>query len=146
LRSGRGRRCLWGLPEKYFTQALLWHHDGGVGFGERRDVGGEVAVPTWSWAAWKGPIAYRYDSWFFGGVERSFEASSPRHTNRIVDFYYSDPSSGVLRPVSEEAAVRDWEGYLSAPFGDASPQSREPSREGQSITRGPVNAQPTAGS
>jgi hypothetical protein len=37
----------WGLPEAYFIEALLWHHN----FPPVRRPG----FPTWSWAGWKHP-------------------------------------------------------------------------------------------
>jgi hypothetical protein len=55
--AATGKPLLYGLPERYFAQALLWDHDDGIE--KRHDVNG---IPSWSWAAWKGRSKYDMNS------------------------------------------------------------------------------------
>ena len=49
----QGGRLLYGLPEKYLTQALLWENFESTQ--RRKDV---PDIPSWSWAAWSGRTGY----------------------------------------------------------------------------------------
>jgi hypothetical protein len=44
----------FGLPEKYFQQALLWHCTGPV-----IPRSGVPHIPSWSWASWLGPVHFK---------------------------------------------------------------------------------------
>ncbi|KAF2740568.1 HET-domain-containing protein [Polyplosphaeria fusca] len=83
--EAQGAALTWGLPEKYFAQALLWEpRDKAI----RREE--TPNIPSWSWAAWKGPIRYDPNS----RVEKL-------DIGTLVRFFFQDPTKG-LRPVNND--------------------------------------------
>ena len=60
-----------GLPEEIWDHALLWRPRGTIGrrvIGDKGDKGQPLCLPTYSWAAWIGPVTYR--PWDFGLVSK----------------------------------------------------------------------------
>jgi hypothetical protein len=55
--AATGKLLFYGLPERYFAQALLWDHDNDI---EKRHHVPDI--PSWSWAAWKGRSKYDMNS------------------------------------------------------------------------------------
>jgi hypothetical protein len=101
-------RLLFGLPEKYLFQALLWHHIGATW--RRRDMPADgPQIPSWSWAAWEGALNYKQARWHFGETAYEVCPDSEAHVGHLVRLYYADPSmndgQGGVRPVEE---VRLW--------------------------------------
>jgi hypothetical protein len=82
----QGTKLIYGLPEKYFSQALLWQSSA---FAQRRKSTPEI--PSWSWAAWTGPVMYiRNDHLDNGNV------------GTLVRFYFQDPDRGLRKLDVEE--------------------------------------------
>lgn len=101
-------RLLFGLPEKYLFQALLWRHVGETW--RRRDMPADgPQIPSWSWAAWEGALDYKQARWHFGETAYEMSPDSEAHVGHLVRLYYADPSMndgrGGVRPVEE---VRLW--------------------------------------
>jgi hypothetical protein len=72
-------QMLFGVPERFLPQALLWEHDGPE---ERREETPDI--PSWSWAAWTGHIAYDLNS----RVDKM-------KIGAIVSYHYQDPVRGL---------------------------------------------------
>lgn len=101
-------RLLFGLPEKYLFQALLWHHVGTTW--RRRDLLADgPQIPSWSWAAWEGALDHKQARWHYGETAYEMCPDSEAHVGHLVRLYYADPSmhdgQGGVRPVEE---VRLW--------------------------------------
>ncbi|KAL2197958.1 heterokaryon incompatibility protein-domain-containing protein [Corynascus similis CBS 632.67] len=95
---------LFGLPEKYLLQSLLWRSDD---CSQGRDP--SLGFPSWSWAAWDGSVDYGFSK-DIEFLERgvildgyAMGAFKPWHTHEmgsLVTFYYSDYSP-IVREVDE---------------------------------------------
>ncbi|XDG02759.1 hypothetical protein ABKA04_002374 [Annulohypoxylon sp. FPYF3050] len=83
-----GSQMLYGLPEKYLTQCLLWSTSSVAPRGETHDT------PSWSWASWLNPV--RYD-WHCGDRDKYFLKIAS-----LVYFYYQDPDLQRLRKLDIE--------------------------------------------
>ncbi|KAI1204558.1 HET-domain-containing protein [Annulohypoxylon truncatum] len=79
-----GSRLLHGLPEKYFTQCLLWSTSSVAS-----PRGETCSIPSWSWASWVSAV--RYD-WHYDDRDELFLKIAS-----LVYFYYQDPDSQELR-------------------------------------------------
>lgn len=75
---------LYGLPERFFSQALLWSN---AQYPTRRREASDI--PTWSWAAWNGSSMYNQNS-----------LVNIMSVGSLVEFLMQDPNSGQ-RPVQE---------------------------------------------
>ena len=82
-----GKALLYGLPERFFAQALLWEHEKDI---ERRTQAPNI--PTWSWAAWRGQSRWDLNS----RAERL-------RVGTLVRFHTFEPD-GRLRRISENEA------------------------------------------
>lgn len=85
---------LYGLPEKYFAQCLLWSNPGATS--SRCETHN---LPSWSWASSLIPIDYAWhcdysDKYFLMVVS-------------IVHFYYQDPDHGLRKLNIKERWVRN---------------------------------------
>ncbi|KAK8121408.1 hypothetical protein PG999_005528 [Apiospora kogelbergensis] len=100
--SSFGSRMLFGLPERYLPQALMW----GPASSEVADPGVHleidgVSIPSWSWARWAEPVQYRW----MGSPGTIYLTTEYGQTASIVAcFYYHDPegSGGDLRKLDVE--------------------------------------------
>ncbi|KAK8073596.1 hypothetical protein PG994_004495 [Apiospora phragmitis] len=90
MATGFGSRMLFGLPERFLPQCLLWTCDGpSVGRGDR------ITIPSWSWASCAKPIDYGWNSSDFGFGEDANMCS-------IVQYYYQDPDEGLRELATEQ--------------------------------------------
>ncbi|KAI9676576.1 MAG: hypothetical protein M1822_008289 [Bathelium mastoideum] len=96
-----GTFLFFGLPEKHFQRAMLWHSVG-------RDLprSGVPHIPSWSWAAWSGPVNFEHPSSAF---------ISDRDTGTLVKFHIQDSDRGLVPLNAEET----WFG-TSKDFNDSS--------------------------
>ncbi|KAI5920474.1 HET-domain-containing protein [Camillea tinctor] len=85
---------LFGLPERYLPQCLMWSCPGEVG---RRDDMPEI--PSWSWAASLGCINYEWADCGSGTDSDMLEIAS------LVLFYYQDPACGLRKLNAQERWV-----------------------------------------
>lgn len=92
LNSRLKTSMLCGHPEKFFLESLIWipGDDGG----KRRHV---PDIPSWSWASWEDGVEWTTKDWVLG-VD-TYLARSSGVTAGVVDFFISDPKSG-LRKIS----------------------------------------------
>lgn len=97
-----GTRFFFGLPEKYFTQALLWSNPG---YEVRRS--GVPEIPSWSWAAWLGRTH------FFNLCSERWPIDE-RSTGVLVKPHIQDPEDG-LQPL---AVKETWFGEHEGVFPD----------------------------
>ncbi|KAK6951992.1 hypothetical protein Daesc_006518 [Daldinia eschscholtzii] len=82
---------LYGLPERYLPQSLLWSCSGESG---RR---GEVPeIPSWSWATSLSPVNYDWIGQNHHLSKDSLEIAS------LVYFYYQDPTCGLRKLETQE--------------------------------------------
>ncbi|KAI1338760.1 HET-domain-containing protein [Xylariaceae sp. FL0016] len=89
LSSAFGSRMLFGIPEKYLAQCLMWDSDGTPSLRSELHV-----IPSWSWASSLKPVNY---SWCDDKVsERALEIVS------LVYYHYQDPNHGRRRLDVEE--------------------------------------------
>lgn len=79
-----GTRFLFGIPEKYMSQGLLWSHTGDQGLSSQ-----QLGLPTWSWAAWHD--APKYPN-VFSDTFRFLDLSSPAHFGNLIQIFYCDAS------------------------------------------------------
>lgn len=73
LSETQNDRFHWGLPEKFFSNALKWHYLGSCSRNYESTTfilpdgsSQRVRFPSWSWLAWKGEIELATLSWIFG--------------------------------------------------------------------------------
>lgn len=92
-----GTRFVFGLPEKYFTQALLWYNPGHEA---RRS--GVPEIPSWSWAAWSGPA-------HFSNLCLSGGPIDERYTGVLAKFQIQDPEKGLQPLAIKETWFREHE-------------------------------------
>jgi hypothetical protein len=79
---------IYGLPERYFDQSLLWRRRGPSNIGFPSDT----TLPRWSWASGDGPILYIVSKlalglWWIGGSETgavAFEGSTSRRVRSEI--------------------------------------------------------------
>lgn len=105
LAARQKTKLLFGLPERYLFEALLWHHNGKVG--KLRNMPNTAPpIPTWSWAAWEGPADYDGGYWHFHDTVYEMSPNSESHVGNLVKLYYVDPilgkDAGAIRPVEED--------------------------------------------
>ncbi|KAI1479716.1 HET-domain-containing protein [Daldinia eschscholtzii] len=82
---------LYGLPERYLPQCLLWSCSGESG---RR---GEVPeIPSWSWATSLSPVSYDWIGQNNNLSKDALEIAS------LVYFYYQDPACGLRKLETQE--------------------------------------------
>ena len=81
-----GKPLLHGLPERYFSKALLWEQAKDVQ--KREDT---LSIPTWSWAAWRGRSQYELNS-----------RAEKLRVGMLVRFYVFDRDIGLRRIVEDE--------------------------------------------
>jgi len=74
-----GTALINGLPELFLPQALLWE-TGGESI-RRRET---PEIPSWSWAAWLGPIKYDQNSY-------------ANKIGTLIEFYFQCPQGGLRR-------------------------------------------------
>ncbi|KAL0943056.1 uncharacterized protein CTRU02_200942 [Colletotrichum truncatum] len=87
LRDALGTRLLFGLPEKFLTQSLMWSCVGSLA---RR---GEVPhIPSWSWASSLKPVDYQRIS-----GRKPYSQNQLQHIASLVEFYYQDPDKGFRK-------------------------------------------------
>lgn len=95
---------LYGLPERYLLQSLLWRSDDCV---QGRDK--SLGIPSWSWAAWDGSIDYGSSEYadfrargtcFDGYAMDAFKPWYSTGCGCLVTFFYSDHSR-IVRRVDE---------------------------------------------
>ncbi|PKY09418.1 HET-domain-containing protein [Aspergillus campestris IBT 28561] len=60
IAKGANTQFWYGMPEFFFDRALLWYPKQLV---KRRRQGERSLFPSWTWAAWQGPIHYRGKGW-----------------------------------------------------------------------------------
>lgn len=85
-------RLLFGLPERYLPQTLMWEHTEVCDSDNRpppiRDGRLSVAIPSWSWAHTLAPVDY---GWLNPQGE-TWTENDYRHTaSLVVGFHYQDP-------------------------------------------------------
>jgi hypothetical protein len=96
---------LHGLPEMFFDVALLWHPEKEVT--RRRSVVGYAAPPSWSWAAWHGPL----DCWSwasgsdFSASSRGLIAKSKTRTVPITTWHAGGVTEGERRVIDVQWAA-----------------------------------------
>ncbi|GKT40328.1 uncharacterized protein ColSpa_00509 [Colletotrichum spaethianum] len=84
---------LFGIPERFMLQGLLWGHEGTKGLATE-----PLGLPTWTWAAWEGQVNFR------DHPLRFLQPLSRFHFGNLVSIFYCDQDRGVsrLRPLEEE--------------------------------------------
>jgi hypothetical protein len=78
---------LYGLPERYFDQSLLWRRWGPPNIGFPSDT----SLPSWSWASGDGPILYAFQT----------------RIGSLVDWWIQDGSGGIRRINVEKSSLGD---------------------------------------
>ncbi|KAF4472086.1 hypothetical protein FALBO_998 [Fusarium albosuccineum] len=104
LASQMDTSLLFGLPEKYFLQALIWRSDTCSG-----DRDPALPIPSWSWASWDGTVEYVRRAAFglpnlssYSCALHNFRPTSPAYLGSLVKFFYSDPDTTKgVRPIKE---------------------------------------------
>lgn len=86
--SSLGSRMLFGLPERYLPQALMW----GPTASKPRDACAHprtcgTSIPSWSWAHRKQPVQYHGID-FLGAIDDHRKTAS-----MVACFYYHDPEN-----------------------------------------------------
>lgn len=88
LSKALGTRLLYGLPEKYLAQTLMWSCHGTT---VRR---GDVAyIPSWSWASSLNPADYHW----LHTHKMSLDQIELLEIASIVEFYFQDPTDGFRK-------------------------------------------------
>lgn len=95
LRAQLDTSFYFGLPERYLTTALLWQP---AGRGRLRQ--GVSNIPSWSWAAWSGPVKFGESRMVVDSVD----------IGPLVKFYLQDENRS-LRPLKVR---EDWFGYADS--------------------------------
>ncbi|KAI0886160.1 HET-domain-containing protein [Annulohypoxylon maeteangense] len=94
LGAALSSRMLYGIPEKYLAQCLLWSTSG-VAYPR----GETYEIPSWSWASCLSPVLY---DWRYVDYDRYFFKLAS-----LVYFYYQDPGQGLRRLDVEERWMED---------------------------------------
>ncbi|KAI1381064.1 HET-domain-containing protein [Hypoxylon crocopeplum] len=87
-------QLLYGLPEKYFSQCLLWSSSGGT---SRRSE--TYNIPSWSWASSLNAVDYE---WHCDDRDKHF-----LKTASLVYFHYQDPDQGLRKLNITEGWIRN---------------------------------------
>ncbi|KAF1850840.1 HET-domain-containing protein [Cucurbitaria berberidis CBS 394.84] len=95
---------LYGLPEMFFDQGLLWSGN------ELRPRGTSspsvsLHLPSWSWMAWTGVIRNNLDSGFWKKTVLHTQAYTSRRTIPIVQWYYGSTESSERRPIRNDCSA-----------------------------------------
>ncbi|KAI0596541.1 heterokaryon incompatibility protein-domain-containing protein [Biscogniauxia sp. FL1348] len=109
---------LFGLPERFFLESLLW---GPSGLSKRRkDV---HDIPSWSWAAWDGIVDYRPIQTFdpagqqVGNLVAFYSVNKQGGLQRLKSnyhwFFESFDGPPSERPPGRSFAMRDWKEAMS---------------------------------
>jgi hypothetical protein len=78
---------LYGLPERYFDQSLLWQRCGPTNIGFPSDM----ILPSWSWASGDGPILYALQA----------------RIGSLVDWWIQDGSGSIRKIDVEKSSLGD---------------------------------------
>ncbi|KAK5123140.1 hypothetical protein LTR85_003338 [Meristemomyces frigidus] len=93
---------LQGLPEKHIAAALLWGPAKGSMLTRRE---GTHATPSWSWAAWSGPVQYDVALGNYDWFEDDSQAKS-NSTISLVHFYTVDAVLGLRALEADDSFLR----------------------------------------
>ncbi|KAI1638955.1 heterokaryon incompatibility protein-domain-containing protein [Biscogniauxia mediterranea] len=104
---------LFGLPERFFPESLLW---GPSGLSKRREDVPDI--PSWSWAAWDGIVDYRPIQTFdptgeqVGSLIAFYSVNKRGELRRLKSnyhwFFESFDGPPSERPPGKSFAMRDW--------------------------------------
>jgi hypothetical protein len=82
---------LFGLPEIYLPQTLVWSCDGSTVHRKDDALYGGTPIPSWSWATSVNPVDYLW--------RRRCGLAEPEGIVELVCFHYQDPDIHELRPL-----------------------------------------------
>lgn len=127
---------IFGLPEKYLAQSLLWGCEGSP---DRRIA--MESIPTWSWASSLKSSNYFWINGFHDGSnEDLFNMVS------LVCFHYQDPELSTLRKLAVEERfdyhqilIQDFEGFEQVPHleGKYKPKRKRSTRSWRNCPQSP---------